>query len=80
MPSRWARAWLALLTLALVAAPDPAAAGSPAISLSPRSHQPTVKVDIGGTGFGPTEMVDVSFDEEVVTTEVTDGDGIFSGT
>src|SRR5207244_3232571 len=55
-----------------------AAASSPAISLSPSVGPPTTLFAVSGTGFGPSETIDVRFDTGLVGKTTTDASGGFS--
>src|SRR5712691_320440 len=69
---------LALSTLTF-AAPEASAAG-PHIKLAPPFGPPTTKVEVSGTGFGPSETVDVTFDNYDVGYVPSDGAGAFTAT
>ena len=65
----------ASLSLAIMVVP--AAAASPAISLSPRHGPPTQRIVVLGNGFGAAETVDVTFDGVAVGSARTDATGTF---
>src|SRR5262245_31513842 len=71
-----------VLVVSLVAATQFSApmarAEGPSMKLSPRSHQPTARVQIKGVGFGTSETIEVSFETTLVATATTDGSGKFS--
>ena len=48
------------------------------ISLSPESNHPRGTVTIKGTGFGPNETIDITFDDQQFATAATNGSGRFS--
>src|SRR6266498_3731738 len=73
-------ALLAALTAALVlasAGPSPASA-SPRIRLSRAIGPPTTRITVKGQGFGPVEVVDLSFDSSPRGKATTDPSGAFS--
>ncbi len=75
---RSAAALAALLAvLLLAAAPSPASAG-PRIRLSPSVGPPTTLTAGQGTGFGLSEVVDLTFDDQPWGTATTDGQGRFA--
>src|SRR6266542_5628971 len=73
-------ALLASLTAALLlAAPGPApASGTPRIRLSRAVGPPTTLTTVKGAGFGPSEVVDLSFDAQPRARANTDPSGEFS--
>jgi outer membrane protein assembly factor BamB len=54
-----------------------ATSSSATIALSPYVGPPTTFTEVSGKGFGPTEMVDLSFGDLAHSTVVTDGAGSF---
>src|SRR3954452_11350968 len=48
---------------------------APAVTASPTSHSPTLKLSVNGTGFGTTEAADVYFDTVDNALTTTDGAG-----
>ncbi len=71
---------LAALTSLLVLAlgvPAQAAPGA-RIRVSPQVGPPTTRITVKGQGFGPTEVVDLSFDSSPEGTATTDPAGAFS--
>src|SRR6266536_5451422 len=71
---------LAALTSLLVLAlgvPAQAAPGA-RIRVSPQVGPPTTRITVKGQGFGPTEVVDLSFDSSPEGTATTDPSGVFS--
>src|SRR5207302_711527 len=50
-----------------------------AVTLSRNAAPPTASVDVGGSAFGATELVDVYLDATDLAVGSTDGAGSFSG-
>src|SRR6266536_860113 len=72
-----ALAALTSLLLLALAVPAPAAPGA-RIRVSPQVGPPTTRITVKGQGFGPTEVVDLSFDSSPEGTATTDPSGAFS--
>ncbi len=72
-----ALAALTSLLLLALAVPAPAAPGA-RIRVSPQVGPPTTRITVKGQGFGPTEVVDLSFDSSPEGTATTDPSGVFS--
>jgi outer membrane protein assembly factor BamB len=80
------RAWHRLVVLLAVgsvmlpalALPSLAAGTGATLDLHPKSHHPTARVRAMGSGFGPSETVDIAFDHSPIATATTDPQGQFS--
>src|SRR6266498_4844271 len=68
---------LLLAMLGSLAPAAGAAAGSAAIRLAPAVGPPTTRTVVKGTGFGPSETVDISFDGSLEGSAETDPQGRF---
>ena len=68
---------LLLAMLGSLAPAAGAAAGSAAIRLAPAVGPPTTRTVVKGTGFGPSETVDISFDSHSEGSAETDPQGRF---
>jgi len=67
----------AATALFFVAALGSVALAQPAVTVSPGSGHPTGMVEVGGTAFGPSEVVDLYFDTTDLALARTDTSGAF---
>ena len=62
---RWGWLFLCLtliMSAGILAPAAPALSATPAVSISPKLGPPTTRFNVRGSGFGPTEIVDLRFD------------------
>jgi outer membrane protein assembly factor BamB len=78
--ARWVRAlaFLALMGAVVVPGTPAGARSDTTIQLRPAVGPPTTKAKVIGKEFGPTEVVDITFDRSQVGTATTDPQGAFS--
>ena len=69
---------LSLITIALPAVPVQAQCGGPFIELSPSSGVPGTEVTVRGYDFAEGVLVDIYYDENLLTTERTSSSGEFT--